>query len=45
MADYAAWCPAIERIGPRTVGFNAEDGEAYYRTCLALTRLATIPAA
>ncbi len=45
MADYACVVPGIERVGPRTVGFNAEDGEAYYRTCLVLTRLATIPAA
>ena len=45
MADYAAVLPGIERIGSRTVGFAADDGEAYYRTCLALTRLATIPAA
>ena len=45
MADYACVVPGIERVGPRTVGFNAEDGEVYYRTCLVLTRLATIPAA
>ena len=45
MADYACVVPGVERIGPRTVGFGAEDGEAYYRTCLVLTRLAAIPAA
>ncbi len=45
MADYACVVPGVERIGPRTVGFGAEDGEDYYRTCLVLTRLATIPAA
>ena len=45
MADYACVIPGIERIGPRTVGFGADDGEAYYRTCLVLTRLAAIPAA
>ena len=45
MADYACVLPGVERIGPRTVGFRADDGEAYYRTCLVLTRLATIPAA
>jgi D-amino peptidase len=45
MADYACVLPGIERIGPRTVGFGADDGEAYYRTCLVLTRLAAIPAA
>ena len=45
MADYACVLPGTERIGPRTVGFGADDGDALYRTCLALTRLATIPAA
>jgi D-amino peptidase len=45
MADYACVLPGVERIGPRTVGFRAHDGEAFYRTCLVLTRLATIPAA
>ncbi|HYI66579.1 MAG TPA: M55 family metallopeptidase [Candidatus Limnocylindrales bacterium] len=45
MADYACVLPGIERIGPRTVGFSADDGEAWYRTCLVLTRLAAIPAA
>ena len=45
MADYACVLPGTERIGPRTVGFRADDGDALYRTCLALTRLATIPAA
>ena len=34
-----------ERVGPRTVGFEAPDGDAFYRTCLALTRLAAVPAA
>lgn len=45
MADYAAVLPGVERLGPRTVGFGAEDGEAFYRTCLVLIRLAAIPAA
>ena len=45
MADYACVLPGTERIGPRTVGFRADDGDGLYRTCLALTRLATIPAA
>jgi D-aminopeptidase len=45
MADYACVVPGIERIGPRTVGFNAVDGESFYRTCLVVTRLATIPSA
>jgi D-amino peptidase len=45
MADYACVLPGTERRGPRTVGFGADDGDAFYRTCLALTRLATVPAA
>jgi len=45
MADYACILPGTERIGPRTIGFNADDGETYYRTCLVLTRLAAVPAA
>lgn len=45
MADYACVLPGTERRGPRTVGFRADDGEAWYRTCLVLTRLAAIPAA
>ena len=45
MADYACVLPGTDRIGPQTVGFGADDGDALYRTCLALTRLATIPAA
>ena len=45
MADYACVLPGIDRLGPRTVGFRADDGDALYRICLALTRLATIPAA
>ena len=44
MADYASVLPGTERIGPRTVGFEADDGDGFYRTCLALTRLATVPA-
>ena len=45
MADYACVLPGIERVGARTVGFAADDGDALYRTCLALTRLASIPTA
>ena len=45
MADYACVMPGVERIGPRTVSFGADDGDALYRTCLVVTRLATIPAA
>lgn len=45
MADYACVLPGVERIGSRTVAFEADDGDALYRTCLVVTRLATIPAA
>jgi D-amino peptidase len=45
MADYAAIVPGVERLGPRTIGFEAADGDAFYRLFLALMRLAGIPAA
>lgn len=45
MADYACVLPGTDRIGPRTVGFSASDGERFYRLCLVLTRLAATPAA
>ena len=45
MADYAGMLPGIERVGPRTVAFEAGDGDAFYRLFLALTRLAGVPAA
>ena len=45
MADYACVLPGTERIGPRTVGFGGDDGDAFYRTCLAVIRLAAIPSA
>lgn len=45
MADYAAALPGVERLGPRTVGFGASDGDAFYRLFVALVRLAGVPAA
>jgi len=42
-ADYAAVLPGTLRIGGRTVGFGARDGDAFYRTFVALTRLAATP--
>jgi len=39
-AAFAALLPEAERIGPRTVGFGAPDGEAFYRRFLAVHRLA-----
>jgi D-amino peptidase len=44
-ADYAAVLPGTVRVGGRTVGFNARDGDAFYRTFVALTRLAATPVA
>ena len=45
MADHAAIVPGVERLGPRTVGFEAADGDAFFRLFVALMRLAGIPAA
>ena len=39
MADYAGILPGVERIGARTLGFEAADGDAFFRTFLALVRL------
>jgi D-amino peptidase len=39
-AAFAAVPPEIERIGPRTVGFSAPDGDAFFRRFLAAFRLA-----
>ncbi|MDQ2689703.1 MAG: M55 family metallopeptidase [Chloroflexota bacterium] len=44
MADYAAVLPGVERLGPRTVGFAAPDGDAFYRLFVCLVRLAGVPA-
>jgi D-amino peptidase len=45
MADYAAVLPGVERLGPRTIGFSAADGDRFYRTFVCLVRLAGIPSA
>ena len=45
MADYAAVLPGVERLGPRTVGFGARDGDAFYRLFVSLLRLAAVPSA
>jgi D-amino peptidase len=45
MADYAAVLPGVERLGPRTIGFGAEDGDELYRLFVCLLRLAAVPAA
>jgi D-amino peptidase len=39
-AAHAAVLPDIERIGPRSVGFSAPDGDRFYRIFLAAFRLA-----
>jgi D-amino peptidase len=39
MADYAGILPGVERIGARTLAFGGADGDAFYRTFLALVRL------
>ncbi len=44
MADYAAVLPGVRRTAAKTVAFESPDGEAYYRTNLALIRFAAVPA-
>jgi D-aminopeptidase len=44
MADFAAVLPGVERIGPRTIGFEAPDGDSFYRLFVCLMRLAGVPA-
>jgi D-amino peptidase len=39
-AAFAAVLPEVERIGPRTVAFGAEDGDTFYRRFVATFRLA-----
>ena len=39
-AAYAAVLPEIERVGPRTVAFEAPDGDTFFRRFLATFRLA-----
>lgn len=39
-AAYAAVLPGTERLGPRTVGFDASDGDAAFRLFVAIYRLA-----
>ncbi|MEP6681066.1 MAG: M55 family metallopeptidase, partial [Chloroflexota bacterium] len=44
MADYVSVLPVIERVGPRTVAFEADDGETLFRWFVAALRLAGVPA-
>lgn len=44
MADYVSVMPVIERVGPRTVAFEADDGETLFRWFVAALRLAGVPA-
>ena len=39
-AAFAAVLPEVERIGPRSVGFSARDGDSFYRRFVAVLRLA-----
>jgi D-aminopeptidase len=39
-AAFAAVLPEARRIGPRTVAFDASDGDTFYRRFLAVQRLA-----
>lgn len=45
MADYVSVLPVIERVGPRTVAFEAGDGESLFRWFVCVFRLANVPAA
>jgi D-amino peptidase len=44
MADFVAVLPGVDRIGPRTVAFAADDADLLFRTFLCVVRLSTIPA-
>ena len=43
MADFAATPPGVERIGPRTVAFGADDADTLYRWFVSCFRLANVP--
>jgi D-aminopeptidase len=43
MADFAATPPGVERIGPRTVAFAADDADTLYRWFVSCFRLANVP--
>jgi D-amino peptidase len=45
MAAHAAVLPGVERIGGRTVAFNADDGDTFFRLFVAIFRLAGLAAA
>jgi D-amino peptidase len=42
MAAHVAIIPGVERIGPRTVAFGGQDGDAFFRTFVAIQRLAIL---
>jgi D-amino peptidase len=42
-ATYAAVLPEVERTGPTTVAFVADDGETFFRRFLVIQRLASTP--
>jgi D-aminopeptidase len=45
MADYVSVLPVIERVGPRTVAFEADNGETLFRWFVSVFRLANVPTA
>jgi D-amino peptidase len=45
MAEYCAVLPGIERSGPRSVAFEADDPDTLFRTFVSLVRLAAVPGA
>jgi D-amino peptidase len=43
MADYGAVLPTVERIGPRSVAVDAEDGESLFAGLISIVRMASVP--
>jgi D-amino peptidase len=42
MAAHVSVIPGVERIGPRTVAFTGPDGDAFFRSFIAIQRLAIL---
>jgi D-amino peptidase len=43
MAEFAATPPGVERIGPRSVAFTADDADTLYRWFVSCLRLSNVP--
>lgn len=43
MADFASMPPGVERIGPRTIAFEAPNADELYRWFVSCFRLANVP--